>query len=415
MKVLIFDLTYANYNGRATPKPSMFAMLASGWHKSQGDTVIFTSDIPTNFAAYDLVYINKDSFGLFHLKEWLYYPNVRLIGAFWGDEPAYYNVEWELAPPDITLYHDWIHAFMKKFPGKNVKLFEVFFDYTPVKWVQKNKITNPQGSKILIIDRDWTDWDKDFVAASELNIKKLRFLYPIEINDNCEKLCQLIYHNKNIERTFLWLGLHGIIPKEKQIEYARIFKKYKLGRNVKIKWTLHTDDPSEWAELLLKAVDMFETFLTEGKKYLFADIPDKLFIEDPQMKLMYSAFSSWSNMRLVNTRNNLIDYLIYNSINDYNNIIEFLKHPDEFVRGKKRKGQAAMTIFLGMFEDEEKTNLVYELSKVQRAPLNVVTVPGDIRENHSDTIDPRFLPFIHNLFSNDNYAKKLIAKELTKE
>ena len=227
MKIFIFALQFANYSGRSTPKPSATTMLISGYHKAKGDTVVFSARPPKNFALYDIVYINKDTDGLFHLQEWLDYPNVKAVGNFWENETVYYSEDWELTPPDITIYHEWITDFMKKFPSKNEKLFETFFQYTPFIMKQKGKIIEPSGDKILILDRNWIEWDCGFDIVSSLDIKRLRFAYPIPINYDYEKVCDLVYYCKNIDRNHLWLELYGLIPKEKQIEIAKEFKKRK--------------------------------------------------------------------------------------------------------------------------------------------------------------------------------------------
>lgn len=413
MKIYIFDLQYANYTKASTPKPSASVMLASGYHKAKGDTVIFSSEPPKNFAIYDLIYINKDIEGLFHLQEWLDYPNVKPIGDFWHKDEIYFDERWTEFQPDITIYHDWIKNFMAAVPRKREKLFETFFEYTPFLMKRKNGIVEPSGDKILILDRNWASWENGFELISELDIKKIRFVYPIPIDSDYEKACSLIYNCKNIIRDHVWLELTGIIPKDKQIDMARTFKKYKLGRNIKVKWKLDFENLDAWWSNLLPAADMFETFLREGKKYLFCSAPEHLYLPDEELKALWGQFQNWTLFRLKNTRNNVIDNWIFYGISDYNKIMEFLKDPITFV-SKKQKGQASMTRLLNLIEREP--HIVYELSRTQRAPVGIDPGYGVIKlginVESGDDIHPMFLPFVHNLFSNDLYAKSKIQTAL---
>lgn len=415
MKIFIFDMQYANYTKASTPKPSASVMLAAGYHRAKGDSLIFSDEPPKNFALYDIVYINNDADGLFYLQEWLDYPNVKAIGTCWGEEESFFNNEWTKYPPDITIYHDWINRFMKAAPRKHEKVFETFFEYIPFIIKQDGKIVEPSGDKILILDKGWNEWENGFELISQLNVKRLRFAYPIPIDKHWEEACNLIHYCKNIVRDHVWLELTGIIPVERQLEIAKTFKQHKLGRNVKVKWRLHFNSMTEWWDSILPAMDMFECLLTEGNKYLFMSAPEHLYLPDEELKAVWAQFQNWTLFRLKNTRNNLIDNWIFYGINDYDKIMEFLKDPLIFV-SKKQRGQTSMGRFLNLLN--QRPELVYELSRVQRAPVGVRPGRGTIRTmidvEESGSIHRIFLPFIHNLFSNDLTAQRRIQKELAK-
>lgn len=362
MKILIFDLQYGHYNGINTPKSSESVMLASGFHKAKGDTVNFSAAPPHNFAMYDIVYINNDAPELFYLTEWTHYPNVRLIGRFWHELERYYNPEWEFTPPDITIYWEWLEAFSKKYKSKRTKIIETFFEYTPVKLVQGGKLTKPAGEKILIIDSDWHKYDFDLMHVASLDIKRLRFNYPLPIEGRCEEICSFVYHCRQVVRDHLWLSLNGIIPKEKQIEYARTFKKYKLGRNVKVAWTLEPQTEDEWVDYLIPAMDMFETFLSEGNKYLFLEVPKYKHVQNVPVRQIWIAFRRWTNFRLTNTRNNLIDRILYDSLKSYEPMAEIFTDPYGYIeRHPKGNGITNLILFI-----EQYPEIALEFAKVQR-------------------------------------------------
>jgi hypothetical protein len=362
MQVLIFDLQFGHYDGRSTPKPSAGTMMASGYHKSKGDAVIFTAIPPKNFATYDIVYINNDSPDMFYMQEWLEYPNVRLIGRYWHESELYRDVKWDFTPPDISIYWEWIDGFAAKYASKRVKVLETFYNYTPVKLVQNGKLTSPAGHKILIIDEDLVKYDFDFSHITCLDIKRLRFCYPLPIEGRYQIICDLVKHAKQIDRDHLWLSINGILPKEDQIAYAKEFKKNKLGRNVKITWFLDPKTEDEWVSYLIPAMDMFETFLREGNKYLFLEIPYYKYVQNDPIRRLWIAFRRWSNFRLTNTRNNLIDRILYDNINGYDALIEIFSDPYGY-RARHPKGNAITELITLI---EQYPEIVYEFAKVQR-------------------------------------------------
>ena len=163
-KVCIFDLEFMQYLYNSRARPGMYPMLISSFYKNQGYQVVFTTEVP-NFQDYEIVFINRDAPDLWYDPEWLGNDNVKLTGAYWPSNLIYYPLEWESVDPDITIFHNWVENRLKKYPSLKKARFDEFYK-TPFKIIRGNKIVEPEGSHLLIVDDNLQSFKRMMVSPS---------------------------------------------------------------------------------------------------------------------------------------------------------------------------------------------------------------------------------------------------------
>lgn len=348
-KILIFDLQFQNYVYHSTPQPSMYSMLVAGYHKAKGDKVIFTDTEPKVFNEYNIVYINKDEEDLFHKPAWLKYPNVKLIGGHWENGiETHYDPEWEIYPPDITIYHGWIDRRLKKYTKYNPERL-VHFYYTPVKIKQKNKLTAPNGEKLLIIDNDIENFDSDFShIACNVSADKIKFLYPISLDNEPEKVLSFFNTtNNSISKDNLWFELKEIPTEEKQKELFDAIKKYKLRGKSRLKLNLSRDTNEEWIETIPRVME----FMGQARIQIRERI---VFYPRNQYKFKYSRvlqeMKRWSGSRLSYEKNTCLDYILVDGCRNSSNVMDFLNNPVKYIADKRQGTNKLFEIFDCMLE-----------------------------------------------------------------
>lgn len=331
MKIAIFDLQFANYIYHSAPRPSMYTMLISGYHKTKGHAVSLLWKVP-DFGSFDIVYINKDDYDLFHDPSWLTYENVKCVGGFWGEIDTFYNEDWEEAMPDLQIYKGWTEMMQEKYSTYSDKKLELFTKYKPVKIKQKNRITSPEGENLLIIDNDMHIWDKDCKILQELNINKSVILYPFELDGRWDAVLEAVAC-RHLRRDKMWANMNIENYNDESIQDAiDIWNKYKIGRMFRIKLHVKGEVSSDWESLIPTALKVMKEFRMQSKKRLFFTPHQMETFSHPRILM---EMKRWSGKDMGYAKNSVFDYILYDGIRDINKIIEFLEEPYEYVNKKK--------------------------------------------------------------------------------
>lgn len=327
-KIAIFDIKFAQYNPFSTPFPSLETIAISGYHKSKGDSVVLATDEP-NFASYDTVYIVKDSDGLYHDPEWLLIKNVVLVGKYWNGIEVKDN-KWYDYPLDIMIYRRWIEHRIATYKNFNASRAKMFY-HEPVLLEHRGKWTlEHSGDKILICDRDLVKKDPDFKKLNQLNIKSGMLLYPLTITvDSVNLVCKFIKDTKNVlSRERLWGTIYGIPSKEEQQVMIDAWNKYKVGRLFQWKLEFSPGSQEEWIDSITPIIELAYNFKEQAGKRMFIY---PMYYETSPYPYFFQQLKRWTGSKAVFAKNNLLDYLISNTIATHRQMAEFIYNPVDYM------------------------------------------------------------------------------------
>lgn len=361
--VLIFDLSFMTYIYHSTPQASMYPMLISGWHKSRGDNVGFIDEVPS-FKLYDIVYIVKDGRDLFHDPNWLTHDNVVPVGEDWkkeGIEP-FYNTEWELAPPDNTIYWAWLDDWVQRYPKYNKNRLEHFYRI-PHKCFRKGKFYLPTEKNTIIIDRDYQKYDPDFSEILKAELVDLRFAHSLVLDGAWEEVLYFIAQ-RTTTREYIKLTMNFENYDDKSIQEAiEIWNKYKQGRMVRINLYITADSHEEWRESLKKLYLWLGWFRMLSKKRI-AVYPYA--VEKFKHPRVLTEYKRWTGRSVGVNKNSLIDYMLYDGCRDTQKILDFLEDPYLYVQNK-RQGTNKFKDLLTFAEEEQELLYIFSESYPQGA------------------------------------------------
>lgn len=335
--ILLLDLQFLKFTYAHTPYPSTAGLLIAGYHKAQRDHVMLSSIIP-NFAMYDKIYIIKDDWDLYYDPEWLKLPNVVLVGRFWDKVMQTWNSEWELYPPDATPYTTWADNWLALYPSTKIERMEYMY-YTPVLLKQGNRITAPEGDTILLIDYDLHKIDPDFSTLKELNIKHIRTLHPINVTDN-PKAAFSLFKQRHMRKS-LWATMDIPMSQEKLDEIIHWWNYYRPGRTTRLKVWLEGHSENEWVENLHYIIPFLAQWRERAGKRIFVEPVDEFTCACPD--LLYF-LRRWTGRDMGYAYNSLLDYAIYDSLQDLKKIEELLRDPytafEKYAKTVRRRPKA---------------------------------------------------------------------------
>lgn len=320
------------YTYHSTPQASMYAMLISGWHKSQGHNVVFT-DEPPNCKLYDTVYIIKDRIGVGHVNSWLTPDNVIPVGNYWERDgvEAYYNTDWETTPPDNTIYWGWLDRWTTKYQKYNKQRLEHFYR-TPIKIKQKDKIVWPSGSNLFILDNDMEQWDPEFEGFLQQSIIGGRLAYPIKIDGRWETTLEFLA-GRQLEREYLFVDLYFENYTDEDFkEAAAIWAKYKLGRMIRLRLNVECYTNEEWVAAIPRIYKALAEFRMQGKKMLRVQ---PFTIEAFDYPRILTEMKRWTGRSIGYAKNSLFDYIVFDGIRNTNLISLFFTDPYSYIQKKK--------------------------------------------------------------------------------
>lgn len=361
-RIAILDLNFMTYTYHSTPQASMYAMLISGWHKAQGDSVAFFDHAP-DFKFYDLVYLIKDRPGVPHLPSWLAENSAVPVGDWWekdGVEP-FYNSEWEKAPPDNTIYWGWLERHGEKYPKYNKERLKHFY-LTPHKINRNGKLYFPDEGSCLIIDNDIHKWDKDFELFMKEPISKLRFAYPILLDERWAGVLKFI-DGKQAERQHLILEMNyeNYEDDDKLDKALEEWKKYKFSRLVRIRMNVYGYSEEEWDKNIERVYHILERFRVEGGKMISVQ---PFNIDSYSCPKVLTELKRWSATRVAYSRNSLFDYMVFNGCRDIDKMMDFLENPYSYHRHGRNKLGELITFA------ENKPELLKIISKSYKGTVN---------------------------------------------
>lgn len=343
-KIAIFDIKFALYNPFSTPFPSLETMAISGYHKAKGDNVVLATDEP-NFLTYDKVYIVKDCDGLYHDPEWLAKSNVILAGKYWnGLETT--DLEWYRYPLDIMIYRNWIQNRIDNYKNFNAARAKMFFLEPVLLEIDGEWELDFSGQNILICDRDIVKKDPNLEKLNQLNIAGGMLLYPLEITaQSVETVCKFIKATKGIiSRERLWGIIYGIPSIADQEELIRVWNKYKIGRLFQWKLEYRPETEQEWMDSIEPVIDMAYRFKEHAGKRIFIY---PMFYEASPYPYFFQQLKRWTGAKSVFAKNNLLDYLISNTISNHKQIAQFIVDPIDYMsKVKSKKLKEAMQLLI---------------------------------------------------------------------
>lgn len=329
MRIVIFDVLLSTVIFHSTPRPTMPALLISGWHKSQGHQVLLT-DEPPSFALYDQVYIVKDAPELFHEPEWLTYNNVSLVGKGW-EGMEIWNPEWETALPDRHLYQNWAENWMKRYPTISPERMESFFR-RPVKLKQGKNIVVPEGRDLLIIDDDMHIWDKDGSVLKEVPMKNGWLLYPVRMNGRWEAGLE-IFNAKHLKRRNLWFDFDFNTSPPEELKAAQdLLHSKPPGRMMRIKMHFQARSNNEWVELIPQVYQTLADFRNNCGKRIWAEPHYISHFSHPRI---LTELKRWTSMNAGYNKNSLLDYMLFDGCRNTEKIAEFVQDPYAYIAQKK--------------------------------------------------------------------------------
>ena len=319
--VLLFDLQFLKFTDKHTPYPSTAGLILAGYHRAKGDSVMLSTVIP-NFAMYDIVYIIKDDWDLYHDSSWLRHSNTVPVGRFWAEGIAVWDTEWEDYPPDATPYRTWVKNWLKKYPYLKEARFKPFF-HDPVLIKNEKRILNPEGEDILVIDYKPHEIDADFSTLKSLNIKSLKFLHPVNITENPSGVFELMAQ-ANVKDN-KWATMDLDISQEKLTELIDVWNEYRPGRMVRLKVWIQAVDNESWFDEFRMIMPFLERWRNEAGKRVYVEPVDELTFDYPE--LLYF-LRRWTGRDMGYAYNSLLDYCIYDSLQNNYRIEELFRDPE---------------------------------------------------------------------------------------
>lgn len=349
-RVALFDLQFLKYTKFHTPIPSTAGLIVAGYHKAQGDKVVLLDKTP-KFKTYDIVYIIKDDWDLYHDTAWLRHDNIRLVGRFWDAALTTWDKEWESYPPDMTPYRNWAELWLKKYPFYKAARIDHFW-YRPVLLKVGNKILNPEGDFILLIDYDLHTIDDEYEVLSTLNIKALRMLHPLDITYNTEAAFEFLKQS-NVRRN-LWTTFDKEIPEEEMDRLINIWNKYRLGRTIRMKIWID-DTVRGWDAEIERTLDLLSRWREEAGKRIYIEPVDQFSYKYP---FLLTELRRWSGKDMGYAYNSLLDYMIYDYFQqNIHYIIDFFTQP-EVIMSTRDPNSKIYKIYDLIINEPELTKLI---------------------------------------------------------
>lgn len=330
--VLLFDLQFLKFTHLHTPYPSTAGLLLAGYHKGQGDRVMLSTVIP-NFAMYDIIYIIKDDWDLYHDPSWLRHSNVVPVGRFWTEGIRVWDEEWENYPPDPTPYRTWVNAWLKKYPALKLTRFKPFF-HEPVLIKNNKRILNPDNDEVLVIDYEPHNIDADFHTLKGLNVKSLKFLHPVDITKDPSGVFELMAQ-RNVQDN-KWATMDVDISQSELTELIDTWNEYRPGRTVRLKVWIQGNDNESWFNELYKIMPFLERWRNEAGKRIYVEPVDELTFDYPEVLYF---LRRWTGRDMGYAYNSLLDYCIYDSLQNNHRIEELFRDPEGVLaRAKPHNG-----------------------------------------------------------------------------
>jgi len=334
--IALFDLQFLKYTHLHTAYPSTAGVLLAGYHKAKKDNVVLATK-PPNFSLYDIVYVINDDWDIYYLPEWIRHPNAILVGRFWEKGLAVWQTEWESYPPDMTPYRKWATSWLKKYPYVKEKRFEHFF-YDPVLIKTKEKIKNPEGHELLILDYEPHKIDAGFETLRNLNVEKMRTLHPVNISYEPELALEFVMQ-KNMMKS-LWITIDLDLPEKELANILAIYKELKPPRTVRIKVWLKGANEEEWQNNIKFIIPYLARWREEAKKRIFVEPVDEFTAECPDL---LHFLRRWTGRDMGYSYNSLFDYAIYEAFKTEHLITRFLEYPYETIKEMKKFKNNDMT------------------------------------------------------------------------
>ena len=324
-------------------------MLITGYHKAKGDVVNLT-DKEISWRSYDVIYIVADREGLFYDAEWLKDNRVVPVGKAFGSL-AKYKPEWEIYPPDNSLYAEWADARIAKYPKYNPARLSTFY-LKPIK-VMRNGEYNPPNdpeTAYCIIDNDWEVWDKDCSLASTWEMSSSScFLYPLKMTDREEEVLEFV-SLRTIRRSYLWgeLDFNYYRDEENRRKYAEAWKKYPVGRMFRQRMYITANSKKGWERVIGDAYEMVEELKgTSGKRVLVTPYG----IPPAPLDRVATELSRWSSSANgANNKYSLFDIMLYETVMSATNAADLLVDPYKYVE-QRRQGTNKIKVLLQSFKE----------------------------------------------------------------
>lgn len=330
MKVVIYDIFLGTMIFHSTPRPTMLGMLISGFHKSRGDQVLLTDEMP-DVGLYDKIYLLKDAPDLFHDPQWLIQDRVIPVGKYWEGVIPIWNPEWELALPDTRLYQNWANNWIARYPTITKSRLESFYR-TPVKMKQGNNIKVPEGNNLIIIDDDIDEWDENYEILKNSPIKNAILLYPLKLDGKWDAVLDT-FSQKHLKRQYFWADMNFKNYNEDEINKAiEIYQKYAPGRMFRIKCHVEGNSNEEWIELIPKIYYFLERFRLECTKRVFIQPHG---IDNFEFPRILTELKRWTAKDMGYAKNSLFDYMVYDGCRNVEKMAELLCDPYAYIAGKK--------------------------------------------------------------------------------
>lgn len=357
LRVGLFDLQFLKYAYVHTPFPSTAGLILAGYHKMQKDNVVLLDKVP-NFTLYDLIYIIKDDWDLYHDTTWLQHPNVKLVGRFWDPSMSSWEQKWQEYPPDIQPYRRWAEDWLKRYPYYKKKRIEHFW-YEPVLLNTGKKILNPDSFETLLIDYNLHLLDDDYSTLKELHCPSIKMLQPLDVTHNTEAAFQFL-KQRNVRRS-VWITLDRDAPEEEMQRIINMWNKYRLGREIRMKIWIEAHKDEDWEQELKKTIPFLAKWREQAGKRIFVEPVDLYSYSHPDILI---GLRRWTGRDMGYAYNSLLDYLIYDSIaGDNKAILAFLEDPYTYIENE-RKGCKKMQSVVRFLKEEP------ELSRLISTPVN---------------------------------------------
>ena len=357
LRIGLFDLQFLKYMNLSTPYPSTAGLLVAGYHKTQRDKVVLLDKVP-NFSLYDIVYIIKDDWDLYHDPEWLRHKNVKLIGRYWDSSISTWESAWLETPPDMQPYQKWAETWLKRYPFYKKQRIAHFW-YKPVLLNTGTKILNPDDFEVLLIDYNLHELDNDYTILKELHSPYIKMLHPLNVTHNTELAFEFL-KQPNIPRGSLWITIDANAEPVEMQRMIDTWNKFRLGRMVRIKVWIEAHNDEDWEKELRMIIPFLANWREQAGKRIYVEPVDIFTYSHPAILI---ALRRWTGKDMGYAYNSLLDYLIYDSIQNNDKIIQFLQEPYEYIETKQR-GYNKMADLVKFIEEEP------ELSFLISKPIN---------------------------------------------
>lgn len=344
MNVAIVDVKIETYIYHTTPFPNRLACMISGYHKSKGDSVVLSEKPISGYLNY--IVADDPYRELYVPPELLSQPNTYTVGRSF-DNP-YYNEEWELYPPDLSIYLHFYENWLAKYPKYNPTRL-TSYTLTPYK-VQRGDTFYSPMSDCLILDRASIPVLEAIVEEPSTN---LIFAEPPMI-DSLEMFDALLttiqkrhFRAGDMKMEIEW----GDFAKENEAALQEIWNKYRLGRMYVIRLRVDVskyDSPADIREVY--------EFVGRWREVCGKRIGVYPVNYDAEYRL-WTEFKRWTNGRAGFNKNSLVDYIMYDGTRDLEDLAAFLKNPYEYKK-KKRMGSNKLWRVIELFESADEETIL---------------------------------------------------------